>query len=148
MKNSSKKLFVILCSIVIMVSLLAGCTKKLTEKDVDFAEPLTENIIRAIEKVDYAQFSKDFSTELKDAISEDNFKALCTSFSEKIGKYESKKFAAAAESEKEGMISKTVIYNAKYSKEEKDVQITASFSENDGKVLVQGIFFKSPNLIK
>ena len=148
MKNSSKKPFIILCSIFVLVSMFVGCTKKLSEKDVEYAEVFTENIVQAIEKVDYAQFSKDFSSELKNAITEDNFKTLCTSFSENIGKYESRKFSAASESEKDSMIYQTVIYKAKYSKEEKDVQITASFSENDGKVLVQGIFFKSPNLIK
>ncbi|MGH4139041.1 DUF3887 domain-containing protein [Clostridium sp.] len=105
-------------------------------------------MLQAVEKGDYAQFSKDFSDELKKAITEESFKTLCTSFSEKIGKYESKKFTAAAEKKKDEKIFKTVIYTSKYSKEEKDVQITASFTENDGKILVEGIFFKSPNLAK
>lgn len=148
MKTSLKKLFVVLCSMLLMVSIFAGCSKKLAETDVKFAGPLTENMLQAVEKGDYAQFSKDFSAELKNAITEESFKTLCTSFSEKIGKYESKKFAAATENKKEEKLYKTVIYKAKYSKEEKDVQITASFSENDGKMIVEGIFFKSPNLIK
>ncbi|MBZ9685447.1 DUF3887 domain-containing protein [Clostridium estertheticum] len=148
MKNSFKRLFVVLCSVLVIASIFTGCTKKLTEKDVEFAGPLTENMIMAIDKGDYAQFSKDFSAEVKKAITEESFKTLCTSFSEKIGKYESKKFSAASESKKDEKIFKTVIYNAKYSKEENDVQITASFSEKDGKILVEGIFFKSPNLLK
>lgn len=148
MKSLFKKLFVILCSMFVMASIFAGCSKKLTEKDVEFAGALTENILQSIEKDDYAQFSKDFSAELKKAITEESFKTICTSFSEKIGKYESKKFAAATENKKEEKLYKAVIYKAKYSKEEKDVQITATFSENDGKMLVEGIFFKSPNLIK
>ena len=148
MKPSFKKLFVVLCSMLIMVSIFAGCSKKLAETDVEFAGPLTENMLQAVEKGDYAQFSKDFSTELKTAITEESFKTLCTSFSEKIGKYESKKFAAAVENKNKDQILKSVIYKAKYSKEEKDVQITATFSENDGKILVEGIYFKSPNLIK
>ncbi|MGH4123534.1 MAG: DUF3887 domain-containing protein [Clostridium sp.] len=148
MKNSSKKLLIILCSMLVMVSMFSGCSKKLTEKDMAYAEPLTENMLQAVDKSDYTQFSKDFSPELKKAMTEDSFKTLCTSFSEKIGKYESKKFSAATEAEKEGKISKIIIYKAKYSKEEKDVQITATFSENAGKVLVQGIFFNSPNLVK
>ena len=148
MKTSLKKLFVVLCSTLLMVSIFVGCSKKLAETDVEFAGPLTENMLQSVEKGDYAQFSKDFSAELKNAITEESFKTICTSFSEKIGKYESKKFAAATENKKEETLYKTVIYKAKYSKEEKDVQITASFSENDGKMLVEGIFFKSPNLIK
>jgi len=148
MKNSFKRLFVLLCSVLVVASIFTGCTKKLTEKDVEFAGPLTENMIMAIEKSDYVQFSKDFGVEMKKAMTEESFKTLCSSFSEKIGKYESKKFSAAAESKKDGKIFKTAIYKAKYSKEEKDVQITASFSENDGKILVEGIFFTSPNLIK
>lgn len=148
MKNSFKKLFIILCSVFVMASVFTGCTKKLTEKEVEYAGPLTENILQAVGKGDYAQFSKDFSDELKKAITEESFKTLCASFSEKIGKYESKKFTAAAENKKDKKKFKTVIYTAKYSKEEKDVQITASFTENDGKILVEGIFFKSPNLAK
>ncbi|MBU3188964.1 DUF3887 domain-containing protein [Clostridium bowmanii] len=148
MKDSFKKLFVILCSVLVMASILTGCNKKLAEKDVEYAAPLTENILQAVGKGDYAQFSKDFSDELKKGIPEESFKTLCTSFSDKIGKYESKKFTAAAETKKDGKIFKTVIYTAKYSKEKKDVQVTASFTENDGKILVEGIFFKSPNLVK
>lgn len=148
MRNSFKKLFVILCSVLVMASVFIGCTKKLAEKDVEYAAPLTENILQAVEKGDYAQFSKDFSDELKKSITEGSFKTLCTSFSDKIGKYESKKFTAVAETKKDEKIFKTVIYTAKYSKEEKDVQVTASFTENDGKILVEGIFFKSPNLAK
>jgi hypothetical protein len=148
MKPSFKKLFVVLCSMFVMVSIFAGCSKKLTEKDVEFAGPLTENMLQSAEKGDYAQFSKDFSAELKKVFTEESFKTMCTSFSEKIGKYESKKFAAATENKKEEKLYKLVIFKAKYSKEEKDVQITATFSENDGKMLVEGIFFKSPNLIK
>ena len=148
MKGSFKKLFIIICSMFVMVSIFAGCSKKLAEKDVEFAAPLTESMLQAVEKVDYAKFSKDFSDELKKAITEESFKTLCDSFSEKIGKYESKKFAAATENKKEEKLFKTIIYKAKYTKEEKDVQITASFSENHGKILVEGIYFKSPNLIK
>jgi len=105
-------------------------------------------MIQEIEKGDYAQFCKYFSVELKKAITEESFKTICTSFSEKIGKYESKKFSAAVENKNKDKILKSVIYKAKYSKEEKDVQITATFAENDGKILVEGIYFKSPNLIK
>lgn len=148
MKKSFVKLFITLCSVFIIASIFTGCSKKLTEKDVEYAGPLTEDMLQAVEKGDYAQFSKDFSSELKKAITEETFKTLCTSFSERIGKYESKKFSTATENKKEEKIFKTVIYKAKYSKEEKDVQITASFSKNDGKILVEGIFFKSPNLIK
>ncbi|SPF53590.1 hypothetical protein SBF1_6830001 [Candidatus Desulfosporosinus infrequens] len=75
-------------------------------------------------------------------------KHLVTTFDSKIGDYEGKTFSGATTTTKDNMTLTVVVYTAKYSKEPNGVQITITFSDSNGKKIIEGLYLNSPNLQK
>ncbi len=155
--------------ICIAVSLIAGCDASapsessspaesaaptesikhsggITEEDVAYAGPMTDNILVGIANNDYAVFSRDFSDTMKAAITKEGFDKLVSFLDTKIGEYKSKAFGQAADVTQNGVIYTVVIYTAKYSDEPGDVLITVTFSAGEVQKKVEGLNFNSPKL--
>ncbi len=141
------KIFYPLCVILLLFVLLSGCTK---DKQVDvkqvqkYADPITENILLAMNEDGYAKYSEHFDQKMKNAITEAAFKETNKAIKAKIGNYISKEIQTA---EKKGQYT-VAIYKAKFAQEPNDVIVTVVFSESNGKTYVSGFHLDSPNLRK
>lgn len=142
----TKKLY-LLCAMLLLFIVLSGCAK---EKQIDveqvqkYADPITENILLAINEDDYAKYSEHFDQAMKNAIPEATFKETNTAIKAKIGNYSTKEIQKAEQEDQYTV----AIYKAKFTEETKDVIVRVVFSETDGKMFVSGLFLDSPNLRK
>ena len=112
-----------------------------TEQIRSYADPITENILLAINEDDYIKYSEHFSEIMKNAITESLFKGSNVLIKSKIGDYLSKEFW---KTEKQGRYS-VVYYKAKFS-QESEVIVKVIFQEVEDKILVAGLWFDSPKL--
>jgi S-ribosylhomocysteine lyase LuxS involved in autoinducer biosynthesis len=147
-KSTSSKIIIILSLVFLFAGISAGCSKKISETDVSYAGPILDNVLSGINNKDYEKFSKDFSSQMKDALTKEKFNELVSLLESKIGSYKEKSFSGAANMKKNNKTLTVIVYKAKYSKETKDVQITVTFSDNNGKKIIEGLYFNSPNLQK
>ena len=147
-KNYLGRIFIFALITIMAGVLLTGCGQKLTEADVSYGSEITDNVLQGIKDKDYNKFARDFSDTMKNAITEQSFNSLTGNLNTKIGDYKSKTFSGASKTKKDNKEYTVVVYKAKYTKETGDVLITITFSDNNGKKMVDGLFFKSPNLAK
>lgn len=128
---------------------LAGCTTgtaqsqlvPLTEAEVRaFADPITENILQAMNTGNYAQYTRDFDAPLKKNLAEAIFNWLNARKLDVVGNYVSKEFWRMTQ--KNDKV--TVVYRAKFTNEPGTVTVTVNFKNISGKEYVDGLIFDSP----
>jgi hypothetical protein len=140
-----------LAALLALSVILAGCGGNsqeggaLNAEDVAYAEPIVDNILAGIKDRDYAVFSRDFSDTMKTLMPEDSLGSLAELLASKVGEYQSKSFAQAADVTQNGAQYTVVTYTAKFSDEPGDVLIIVTFS-GDAEKKVDGLFFNSPKL--
>lgn len=127
------------------VLLAAGCSLgpqqiEGAERDavLAYAEPATDNMIAGLQAGDYAQFSRDMSPEMSEAMTEQQFTDLRTMLDTKVGSYVSRQVSSVEQNSD----FVTVIYDAKHQNEE-HVTIRLVF---DQAKLISGLWFNSPKL--
>lgn len=135
---------VLISSLFMLVFAGCGLSKEESEKIKTNAEPLAENVLKSINNKDLDSFSKDFDDKMNSAFTKDSFKSLYEMLDTKVGTYKSKELVKVQKTKGDYVL----IYKAKYDKEPKDVVVTLSLSEKNGKYLVSGLYFNSPNLKK
>lgn len=153
-----KKILFVFAAVLTLSMMFAGCAAggspaqsgaqasagsgALTAEDMAYAEPLVDNLLAGIKDRDYAVFSRDMTDLMKSAMTEDALGQLAD-FLSKIGEYQSRTFAQAANVTQNGVTYAVVIYTAKYSNEPGDVLITVTFT---GDKKIEGLNFNSPKL--
>ncbi|KLU62380.1 hypothetical protein CEB3_c12410 [Peptococcaceae bacterium CEB3] len=148
-RNGLEKAMIMTVVIFMLGSLLTGCgSQKISQSSVSYAGPILDNVLAGIKDKDYAQFSRDFGSAMKNGLPQDKFDTLVSWLNSKVGNYESKTFSGATTKEKDNKTFTIVVYKAKYSKEPKGVLITLSLGDSGGKKVVEGLYFNSPNLQK
>ena len=119
---------------------------KLRENDVDqmrqYADPITENILLAMNEDNYTRYSEHFDQTMKNATHEAVFNETNAVIKSKIGDYVSKDFWKV-ECEDQYTI---VYYNASFTEEPEDVVVTVAFQEIAGEMKVSGLWLDSPKL--
>jgi hypothetical protein len=143
-----KKRLAIIAAAVLIAAVLAGCGSAIKESDLSYASPMVDSLLSAVQAKDYAKFSTDLGDKMKASMTEDNFTAMADALAEKIGDFESKSFAGASNTTQDNTPYTAIVYKAKYSKEQGDVIVTVSFTDKDGKKVIEGLNFNSPNLRK
>ncbi len=118
---------------------LAGCSG-IKESDVSYAGPVADNILAGINDKDYREFSRDFSDTLKQGIPEDSFNTQIVDWFGALGELKEKSFAAAQNVVENNVNYTAVVYKVKY--EKGDVQLQITFSNDDEKKLVEGLWYK------
>lgn len=137
-------------AVIVAVAISGGCMEKsgVEVADVEqvrgYADPVTENILVAMNEGDYAIYSEDFDQTMKNAMTEAVFDETNTVIRSKIGDYVSKEFWKA-ESKDQYTI---VYYKAKFTDEPADVTVRVVFQEINGEMKVSGLWFDSPELRK
>ena len=155
-----KKFLLVVAALPVLTMLFAGCggnsaaqsgaqesagNGALNAEDVAYAEPVVDNLLAGIKDRDYAVFSRDFSDTMKTMMPEDSLGTLADLLASKVGEYQSRSFAQAADMTQNGVKYTVVTYTAKYSDEPGDVLIIVTFG-GDTEKKVDGLFFNSPKL--
>jgi hypothetical protein len=137
-KNVPTTLFtLVLVATIILTGCQAAKRSSLTDDQVVQA---IDNILKAINSADYLGFSKDFSSDLKIAIPEEEFIGLVVVLQKASGKYVSCPTAAPELSNTEDF----AVYrlNCKFDLENVIVQLTYKIGGSQ----LEGLFFDSTNL--
>ncbi|MCE5286610.1 MAG: DUF3887 domain-containing protein [Pelosinus sp.] len=129
--------------LLLLINLLGCSTEKISPDETKkFADPMTENILIAMNEDNYSQFSKDFDKDMKNKLNEAAYQSTIPAIKAKIGNYISKELIDSEK--KDGFI--IVTYKAKFSKETSDVIIRSVFSKNNEKIYISGFWVDSPKL--
>ncbi len=109
-----------------------------------YADPVTEQILVAMNGIDYAMYSEDFDQTMKNAMTEAVFDETNAAIKSKIGNYVSKEFWKAESKDQYTIVH----YKAKFTDEPADVTVRVVFQEINGEMKVSGLWFDSPELRK
>ena len=109
-----------------------------------YLNPITENLLIGRNEKNYEKYSKDFSDEMKKAVSQEKFLESIDLIEGKIGKYieNSKKFDLATKNNNYIIVT----YKAKFTDESSDVTVRIVFEDINGEMKISGEFYDSPNL--
>lgn len=131
-------------ALLIFAAALAGCGMDPVdeEKVRQYADPMTENVLTAVNEGSYEKFSRDFDQEMKSSLPEQVFSEFSADTRNKIGDYLAKEFLKAGRQEQYTV----VYYRAQFTREKEDVIIKAVFSEAGGRELLSGFFMDSNGL--
>jgi len=110
----------------------------------EYADPITENILLAMNEGNYTKYSGHFDQTMKNAMPEAVFNETNAMIKSKIGDYVSKEFRKV-ESKHQFTI---VYYKAKFTQEPEDVIVKVVFQEIVGEMKVSGLWLDSPKLRK
>ena len=147
---------IITCAMIVAVIVAAtisgGCMEKngvevddeVLEEVREYADPVTENILMAMNENDYAMYSEDFDQTMKNAMTEAVFDETNAVIRSKIGDYVSKEFWKAESKDQYTL----VYYKAKFTDERADVTVKVVFQELNGTMKVSGLWLNSPELRK
>ncbi|XRH75366.1 MAG: DUF3887 domain-containing protein [Candidatus Methanosuratincola verstraetei] len=109
-----------------------------------YSDPMTENVLLAIENGNYTEFSRDFDDAMKNALNLASFQQLASRFDSKIGDYVpgSKSFI------KGERVGDFIIayYKANYTNEPAGVTVKVVFTSVNGPAKITGLWFSSPKL--
>jgi predicted small secreted protein len=141
-----KRTIFLICSILILSALLAGCssTKTLAGADRDavlaYSEPQADALLAAYNQNDYAAFSKNFDAAMLKGIDAKAFANLETTLMPKIGQYVSRSVSSVVD---DGKFIQ-VLYSAKFEAED-PVTVRLVFNKDDAHTIT-GLWFDSPKL--
>ena len=145
MNNKIITLYIASVALFTVALLCAGC---LSQNHVDakqvrtYADPITENILVAINEGNYTQYSEHFDATMKNALPEPVFRENNALITSKIGTYVSKEYWKV-ESKNQYTI---VYYKATFTQEPNDVIVKVVFQEIAGETKVSGLWIDSPKL--
>jgi hypothetical protein len=102
------------------------------------AEPLLDTILEGFKTDNYATYSKDFDTMLKESISESKFLEIDRQIQGSIGDYISREYLGFMVKGKMTVI----LWKGKFNKSEDDVLIKLVVSKRQDKYVVTGLWFQ------
>jgi hypothetical protein len=150
--NTLRKSFLLTTGLVLSIGLVSSCTpttatqpiSRLTETEVRaLADPITENLLQAMNTSDYAQYTRDFDEAFKKNLSQSAFETLNSLRIETVGPYVSKEFWQAIQKNEKI----TIAYRAKFSGDS-SVIFSLYLKNIDRKWYVDGTYYDSPLMRK
>lgn len=131
--------------VIVAAVMFSGCVEK-NQVDVEqmrkYADPITENILLAMNEDNYTKYSEHFDQTMRNALPRAVFNETNAVINSKIGDYVSKEFWKV-ESKNQYTI---VYYKARFIEEPKDVIVKVVFQEIKGQIKVSGLWLDSPKL--
>ena len=133
----------LLILLIVTTLFLTGCqTPKPASLSNDQVVQAVDNILKAIKVSDYQSFRQDFSDEMKDAFTEEQFTNVVNLLQNTSGNY-----VSCADSEPELANNQGyAVYRLACTFDKESVIITVTFKVDGSKV--EGLFFDSTNLRK
>jgi hypothetical protein len=147
-KINSHRIFLPLVAMIMVV----GCSLMPTSKPVEgqereqviaSVEPLADNLFKGLNDADYTTFSRDFDPEMKKALAEKAFSQMAETFSQTVGKYQSRQVEKIEQIENLYAIT----YIARFEKENPvSIRLTVRQPTTATPLQVAGLWFDSPKL--
>jgi len=145
MNHKTLSAFIGVVALLAVAVLGSGCLNQ-NQVDIEqvrtYADPITENILVAMNEDDYANYSEHFDATMKNALPEPVFRENNALIQSKIGAYVSKEYWKV-ESKNQYTI---VYYKATFTQEPDDVIVKVVFQEIAGETKVSGLWLDSPKL--
>jgi hypothetical protein len=113
-------------------------------QEPDYAGPIAEGILQALDRDDYDGYRKDFDETMLAVVTREAFDQTHSLVKGRAGDYVSKEYW---KTELRGVYF-AVLYRAKYTLEPADVIVTVVFAKEAEGSLVTGLWFDSPELRK
>lgn len=134
--------------VTLLIAIIAGCSQKVSQNDVKFANNMVENMLIAENNDDHTEFTENLSSSLKKAYSKEEMNKQEKIIKGKIGDYipNSKKFKQAVSVSQKNREFIVVIYDVKFKNEKGETTVTATF-DDDNKHEVEGFIISSPKLM-
>lgn len=135
---------ILLLVAVFFITILPGCSAQQYSVDEvkQYADPMTENILLAMNEDNYARFSQDFDEQMKKGLNETQYNNTIPGMKGKIGDYLAKEII--------GMENKdqfiVVTYKATFSEEPSSVIVRSVFRDINGQKYISGFWMDSPKL--
>jgi hypothetical protein len=136
----SKLILLVTCALLVASCGLGPQPIEGAERDavLDYAEPATDNMLASLQAGDYAQFSRDLSPEMLEAMAETAFSDLRTMLDSKVGPYVSRQVSRVEDVDD----FVAVVYDAQFENEE-HVTMRVVFDQS---TKISGLWFDSPKL--
>ncbi|MBI4963804.1 MAG: DUF3887 domain-containing protein [Desulfomonile tiedjei] len=115
-----------------------------TEQVKDRATAVLEGMMRAIAEGDYAQYTRDFSKQMKDSQNRESFLQLQSNLQRGLGKFKSMEYLGFY-IQYGGTVT---LFKARFGKEKEDVLIRLVLDRKKSPPQVTGFWFDSPSLEK
>ena len=106
-----------------------------------YSEPLTDNLLAAMNEANYTRFVLNFDETMKKAVTEKAFQDMLSSTGSKLGAYQTREVATVEDT---GAYMR-VTYTAKFANED-GVTVRVVFSDGTSDHLISGLWFDSPKL--
>nr|WP_320147201.1 DUF3887 domain-containing protein [uncultured Anaeromusa sp.] len=138
-----KKFKTILIAAMLLFSMslsICSASNRIAEQVKEVADPITENILLAINEDNYAGFSKDFDEKMKTDLNEAEYRKVIAATKANFGNYISKEFVAAELNDTYTVVT----YKSKFSKEAAEIIIRNVLTESNGGYAVSGFWMDSP----
>lgn len=135
-------------SLLILLTVLTACTGESgvavtpSEQDLnvlEFADPVAQNIMDAVNANDYAAFSRDFDPAMLKAIGEDGLKQIRDSLNAQVGDFQSLGTGKVSETEQGGVKYIAVEYPVQFVKAKVTLRLVFTADEPHK---VSGLFFR------
>lgn len=138
---SAALVFIAGCSVV-KAPLISPDVLPTQERDqvMEYAQPASENVLAGLTARDYAQFSRDFTSEMKTGMNEGAFKDLLTMLDSKVGTFQTSDLVTVLRDDK----YTTVVYRLTFTKDN-EVAMRVVF-DNAEPHPISGLWFDSPLL--
>lgn len=107
---------------------------------LEYGQPASENILEGLAARDYAQFSRDFSAEMKTGMDEAAFNELLTMLDNKLGTFQSSDLVTVLQDDS----FSTVVYRLTFERDN-EVSMRVVFDLEEPH-LISGLWFDSPEL--
>lgn len=135
---------ILLLTALILLTILPGCSAQQPSIDEvkQYADPITENILVAMNEDNYSRFSQDFDEQMKSGLNEIQYYNTIPAIKGKIGEYISKEIFSVEN--KDQFI--VVTYKTKFSGESDVVIVRSVLSDRNGKKYISGFWIDSPKL--
>ena len=142
--NLRSSIIAIICTLCMAFFSIAIAKQTDAVEVLNFADPMTESLLQAMNKDDYDKFSKDFSNEMRQALTEENYNKQIGTIKGKIGVYisGSKEFIGKQFNNQDILVN----YKATFSEEADSVLVTVVFRHNAHENIISGLWFNSPKL--
>jgi len=136
-----RKAIILSMSLAIILLIISSGSVVFADTDAQIrkiAEPMMDNILKAMKNRDYKLYTKNFDPTMKKVVTKGKFLSACDSIKSNFGDYKSRKYFTIGR--KGGMVK--IIWKAKYSKTKRNVQMELVLKKYGDKWLIAGHWFR------
>lgn len=131
---------VLIVSVLLLAKVCVG-----TYREID---PLVENLLRSLDKGQYAAAMRDFDPQMTRVLPTPKLIQVSRLLHDQVGRYESRRWGFTFRWNKAPgqPMALVVVYRCRYSQSRDPVMVTVSFYREEDRYQIAGLWFNSPEL--